>query len=198
MSKKIIIRISLPILLIAAAFIGLNGPTFIAGATAPRLQEPANCSTQGTSATELATTSISYMTPGTGTSTATCNMANAGEGTEVFDFATLAIQFTGSSTASSINIDIEHSQDGIDWYKDTVRVIDASTTPSSFGLDNTTSYSLAFSSSTVGGGAGTSDITTRVIDVPAVAKYVRAVFSIPAGSQNGAIWGNFVGKTQQK
>lgn len=185
----------LSVVFVYALSLIFGAETFIklAGANASRVQEPTSCSTQGSSATSLSTTSVTYMKPGTGTSTATCIMSNAGEGTEVFDTAVLLLQFTGSSTASTLSITPEWSQDGIDWYP----VIDKlATTTTPIGGNTAFSYTVGFASTTPGGQAGTSSVFTRAYELPVHTKRVRAVITMPAGSQNGAVWANIVGKTQ--
>lgn len=159
-----------------------------------KLQSPVSCSTQGTSATSLATTSVTYMGVGTATTTATCNMALAGDATEVFDDAVLTIQFTGSSTASVLNTQIEYSQDSIDWYSD--RLTAGATTTQTINIAQPTTYTWNFASTTMAGVTGTASVDTNIITVPTPMKYVRAVFT--ATGANSAIWANFTGKTLRK
>lgn len=155
------------------------------------------CATLGT----LSTTSVSYMQAGKATTTATCNMmvAGAGSGTELFDMATFHVQFAGSSTASTINIDIQDSYNGVDWY------------PRSFGWNPESGYATSspslspvqsfvynFSSTTNDKSAVTnanSATSTRDIAIQVQAPYIRAIITMPAGSTNGAVWGTFTGKT---
>ena len=165
-----------------------------------RVQEPTSCSTQGTTATVLSTTTRAFIIAGTATTTATCNMTRAGSGTEIFDVASLQILFSGSSTVSTLNIDIQDSVNGVDWYPRSmgwnVATGVASTTPS---LGQIQTYTLTFASTTADRSAVTnanSTVAARSILLPTQATFIRAVFTVPIGSANGSVWANFVGKTQ--
>lgn len=140
-----------------------------------------------------ATTTVTYMSAGTATTTATLDSYT---GTfQTFDSAALAVLFTGSSTASVINIAIERSQDGNDWFADTY-TLGASSSPSSVGLNTINSFSLTFASTTVGGAGGTSATITRIIDVPTPTRYTRSVITVPAGSPKGAVFQKWIAKRQ--
>lgn len=110
------------------------------------------------------------------------------------DRATLAVQYTGSSTLSAMNIALEYSQDGIDWYGD--RLSNHGTSTVAESLVQTTSYVMGFSSTTQGGALGTTGRTTRLIDVPTPTRYVRAIFTNVPGALFGSYWAEFVGKRQ--
>lgn len=135
-----------------------------------------------------ATTSIAYLRFGIGTTTPTFDTGCAAAGSA--DSSVLAIQLTGSSTATTLNINFEYSQDGIDWYGGP-----ATTTTSATVL--ATTYSLAFASTTFAGAVGTGNgIIYRLIAVPTPMRYVRAVETLPSGSTNGAVWAEFIAKRQ--
>ncbi len=74
--------------------------------------------------TAVATTTLKYMTPGTGTSTTPVYDAYAqtfaGGSTSKADAAGLLVQFTASSSVSVLSANVEYSQDGIDWYRNFV------------------------------------------------------------------------------
>lgn len=172
-----------------------------AKANLSRIQGPVGCSTQGTSATVLATTSVVYMTAGAATTTATCNMQTAGLGTEVFDTALLEVQFSGSSTASTINIDIQDSNGGVDYYNRSLawNVENTGAASSSPSLASIQSYTFTFASSTQNRSlvtSATGATTTRSILVPVPNTFIRAIITMPAGSTPGAVWARWVGKTQ--
>lgn len=184
--------------------------TFTAGvahANPSKLQQPTACSTQGTSATSLATTSPSYMRWGFATTTATCNMANAGDGTEVFDTAVVAINFSASSTRSNLVGGIEQSMDGIEWYP--ISAPQAATTTETFSLNPTGQFTWFYASSTNGGTgvAATTGTSSRALKVPVDMKHVRVWFalasttgnggSLASGINSGAVWASIIGKTER-
>lgn len=145
-----------------------------------------------------ATSSISYLTPGTATTTLTFDSgAGASQGA---DTAVLLEQFVGSSTTAVLNTDIQYSQDGIDWYASgfagNVETISATSSPS---IGIVMQFTFPFASSTINRSVVTnanSATSTRAIRIPMPTRYVRAVFTVPAGSTNGAVWAEFVAKRQ--
>lgn len=140
-----------------------------------------------------ATTSVSYMTAGNATTTYTFDTGCGTAGSA--DSAVFATQLTGSSTATVLNTIFEYSQDGVDWYSDTLSQ-GATTTPGQ-ALNTARSYTLTFASSTVGGIGGTGNGRVyRTITVPTPTRYVRAIQSLAPASTNGAIWSEFVSKRQ--
>lgn len=158
----------------------------------------------GGQATASATTTLTYMTPGTATTTLPQPATNSGNATGI-NTATLLVQFTGSSTASTINIAFEYAnsdsgvdcsvtQSACDWYRDSLMGYNAvvSTTTNTVSLGPTNVYSLPFASTSVGGAGGISSRTTRIINVQTPAQYVRAVITMPAGSLNGAVYAKFL------
>jgi hypothetical protein len=141
--------------------------------------------------TASATTSPAFMTPGTATSTLSFDAYNPTTNTFVADKLALLMQFTGSSTASILGVNFEYSQDGIDWYKNTiVNAESVSTTSPVLSLNTPTSMSWAFASTTLNGAAGTSAIATRIVSVPIYTRFVRAVTTLTGA--NGAFWGQFI------
>ncbi len=162
-------------------------------ATPTRLAIPVSCSTQGTSATSISTSSLSYMTPGTATTTATCNIAKAGLGTDVFDETALVVNFTASSTSSVLGIALEYSNNGIDWHQDNLTLDAAAGASEAIATPN--SFSWTYASTTVGGAAVSSNLnrTAKILRVNTPSQFVRAVFSITGA--NGGVHAYFVGKT---
>ena len=144
--------------------------------------------------TATATTSVRYLTPGTGTTTLTYDAYVPTTNSYTPAFATLLIQFAGSSTASTLGINIEYSQDGIDWYKSsTLSPFSPGTTTNAVNLGATNSYTWTFASSTVGGTgvtAATGATSTRAIMLSTPLRYVRSVVSITGAG--GAVWQQIV------
>lgn len=183
---------------IAGALIALAGffAYYTAYANPSRLQTPVSCSTQGVDATALSTTTRASLSAGTGTSTLTCNMGIAGDGTQVWDSAKLAIQLTASSTATELRWRYEYSNDGVDWYADTVNNA-AATATTTIEVRTFKEYSWLFASSTPGGITTPQGRALKYVDVPVGAKYVRVVFYLPPGSLNALVWANLVGKVER-
>lgn len=131
--------------------------------------------------TAPATTTLSYMTPGTATTTLTYDTLFNGS-----DSAVLLTQFTASSTSSVLNMNVQYSQDGIDWYADDlIDSINSTTTPNkSIQVVNTYSW-IAL---------GTT-VANRAITIPTPTRYTRVQYSITGAA--GAIWGSMVAKKQQ-
>lgn len=159
--------------------------------------------------TAVATSTVVYMTPGTATTTLIQPTVTNGNPT-VMNTATFLVQFTGSSTASNINIEFEYATAfsgtncqttpaSCDWYKDGLYgangVISTTTTPVGLGTRNV--YNLPFSTTPLAGQSGTATRTNKILNVQTPAQYVRAVITMPAGSANGAIWAEWLPLKQQ-
>lgn len=156
------------------------------------------------------TTAVSYMTPGTGTTTTPVYDSWGVDGTNQINTgnnyytnsAVLALQVNASSTATNFNIAFEYSNGtncgttpaACDWYAD-VLFATASTSPG-VSLNTTRTYSWLFASSTVGGAGGgsgglqgingTNNRATRVLSITAIPmRYVRAVITVTGA--NGAL-----------
>lgn len=151
-------------------------------------------STVGLAATP-ATTTRNALTPGTGTTTIPCLLGQDGVA-----FATLQVQFEGSSTGSYIDIAIEHSRDGQDWYSDITPLLKA-TTSLEATLNTPRTYRWQFASGTPYDG-GTTDTLYREFQIDAPAPFVRAVITSPwlineagtATNTNALIWAEIRGK----
>ena len=128
-----------------------------------------------------ATTTVQYFVGGT---TATTTMAvydtysntgvsGAGGSTQAMDKASLLLQFAASSTSSVLRAKIEYSQDGIDWYGDSI--ITPATGYNSVSLDNVYTWTA--------GGTATS---SKLVNVPTPLRYVRANINVVGA--NGAVW----------
>lgn len=128
-----------------------------------------------TSAT--ATTTRTYMTPGTATTT--YNLAGGATEYDV-DSNQLFILLTSSSTASILNWSYQYSNNGNDWFGNDYETV-------------TSNFTVAHSSSTpvqtLAPTNSTASSTLKVVVLPAIAAvYKRVVFSVPIGAGNGAIW----------
>lgn len=153
----------------------------------------------------VATTSVTYLNATTATTTAVFD-TQCGTSAAV-DSTAFLLQFTGSSTASILNVAFEYSP-GIsgfdcrvtptvcDWYADTTFANTNATTTQSFSIATPNSFRLPFASTTVGGAVGSAARTTRGMTVPSVARYIRAVITLIPGSLNGAVWYEFDAKKQ--
>lgn len=133
--------------------------------------------------TATATSSVAYMTAGTATSTLTID-SNAPGQPFVTDQMALLIQNVASSTSSILNIAIQYSQDGIDWYSDNGTVV-ATSTPFQIQVADTYTWTAA----------GTAT-TSKALFVRTPTRFVRAVFSVPAGAAAGGVWAQWVPSRQ--
>lgn len=135
--------------------------------------------------TATATTTMSYMTPGTATTTYQFDSASYSSGKVLnmqgIDSGSMMIQFAASSSAASLAYQFQYSNNNIDWYGES----------SSFGTVSGSNNSLFEASSTIThiwtpGVTGTS---TKLVTIPvAAAQHERVVFSIPVGTANGAVY----------
>lgn len=156
--------------------------------------------------TATATTTLNYMTAGTGTTSLaydTYTTNSSGTNTLV-DNLGLLLQGTASSTGTKFAVTYEYAiptsgvncatnQNACDWYQDNQVGISA-TTSQAFQIVTPNSYVWNFASTSQGGAVvqGTNNRGLKFLNVPTLARYVRAVFSLPVGSTNGAIWAAFV------
>jgi hypothetical protein len=139
-----------------------------------------------------ATTTVSYMTAGTATTTLVFDTGVNAAGST--DGAVLLTQFTASTTASQVAYTFEYSQDAVDWYSD--RLDNGATTTPQINLSTETTYLLTGVGERNGGVAGTSSTTLRAIVAKTPTRYIRAIYTIPVGSGNGAVYGEFIAKRQ--
>ncbi len=145
--------------------------------------------------TATATTTVTYMTAGTATTTLTYDTFLVGSNTIATtkaSYAALLIQFTGSSTASTLRTNIEYSDDGIDWYQDGGSSFNFSTTTKPYDIGQVAFFSYNFSSTTAGLGAGNATTSTRAVLLNTPLRFTRAVFTLPSGSLNGAVWATII------
>jgi len=147
-------------------------------------------------ATAAATTSLSYITPGTGTTTLTydtfqvngTNQVNNGN-TFVTNSARLNIQLTASSTLTRLCRRVLYSQDNIDYYASVASVVTSATTTVESGLYNETCFTLATTSEPF---LGSSTFGSRSVSLDVPTRYAKVQFYLPPGSGNGAVYAEIV------
>lgn len=151
--------------------------------------------------TSAATTTPAYMTPGLATTTLTYNtytnnsIATAtptGTNQAVASVVYLAGQFTGSSTAATLKVTPEYSNDGIDWYQGYSLNSGYSTTSpnQTFVYAASDTVTMPFASTSPGGAAGTQGIDRFLLKFQVPTKDVRFVVTLTGA--NGAFWGQVV------
>lgn len=125
-----------------------------------------------------ATTSIAYMTAGTGTTTSPTFV------TALADQLDLNIVLSASSTASTLNWRYEFSDNNVDWYTEAGDTTSNATT--SILTRDGKIYSWTFASSTTGSGNDTRAFQhVKIKDIAAA--YTRVIFFLPAGSANAGV-----------
>lgn len=156
----------------------------------------------------VATTTIAFMTPGTATTTVLYDSYQQFGTNETSSYtprttdgSALLIQFTATTTTSVLGWRYEYSDDGVDWYGDSyVPTISNATTTGTQSLTNINQYTWTFSSSTNFCDSTVSTATNnrgcKVVNVQTPTRYVRAVFFLPTGSSNGAVYAQFVPRKQ--
>ena len=144
---------------------------------------PSNCYSAA------ATSTLSYMTPGTATTTVTCNL-----GLEGAREAVVIAELTASSSASTWSFGVEESMDGIDWFP--VAPNQAASTTAPFLLTNKQTFSYSHQTTSLGGliSAPPSNRNHVSFSVPTRMKRLRVFSSmssstvITGDTPNGAIW----------
>lgn len=151
--------------------------------------------------TSTATSSPAFMTPGAATTTLVYDSYNLNGTNQPIvndptsaQSATLAIQFSASSTASVLNIGVERSQDGIDWYQDNLNSL--ATTSGSDSINVPSTFSWTYASSTIGGLPNTGNRIGKLINIPTPTRYTRIIFSLTG--TNGAVWAEFIPQKENK
>lgn len=156
-----------------------------------------------------ATTSLTYMTPGTATTTKIFD-TEANVSKNAADNVRLLVQFTASSTSSTLAWRYEYSQDlsckvnptAADWYMGDWTNLGtvASTTQASPSVLTSGPYEnkWTFASTTPAAGAVTASVNRglKIVEVPVYTKCVRVSFYLPIGSTNGAVWADFVARKE--
>lgn len=146
-----------------------------------------------------ATTTVTYMTPGTATTTLFLDLGAGGA--QGADSIVLLECLQASSTNTTLNTAAEYSQDNVTWAQNDL----ASTTGGVAQINVTLSQSFTwtFASTTIGGGLATStgpglaaNSACKIVSVPVPTRYIRAILTLPAGSTNGAVWADWIAKRQ--
>lgn len=126
-----------------------------------------------------ATTTPSYMTPGTGTSTLAVDTWNV-------DKVDLFINMTASTSVATLNWTYEYSNNGIDWYYEDAQ----SVTGTSQILHASTTVTHSWRP-----GSTVASTTRKVLTLPDIASnYKRVTFFLPIGTTNASIWYEFTAK----
>lgn len=141
-----------------------------------------------TKETASATTTLVFMAPGAATTTLTYDSLS-GDSVKI-DSLTVAFQATASSTGPTLNVRLEDSPNGIDWYPRTVGAGILATTTLMTTPFNTLSFVL--STTTDNGGSGTSSRIHESFTVTAPMRWVRVVFSQPVGTTNLGLWAQMI------
>lgn len=197
---KIALRSLLYFLAIAVAVVIAFGPGFsglISKARAAMSDFSQPCTTAD------ATSTIAYLTAGTGTTTLTCSIGAIHRLAN--DTVQLNFQLTATSTGVSVptvNTRFEYSYDKIDWYPLAIpdsginqSLGSAGATTTQMTSDPYNSLSFKVASSTNGfGGSGTATRIHVSADIPVNAPHVRVIFSSPAGGGNFGLWASLFGK----
>lgn len=138
--------------------------------------------------TYVATTTLNYMTPGTGTSTYVYNTWNIDK-TDVF----INGQFATSS--SKINFQFEYSNNLVDWFGE--NGVTATSNILSTQGSTTLVHTWQPSSPLGDNGTATASSTRRiVVTFPDIASnFKRIVFSVPVGSGNASVWAEATAKS---
>lgn len=156
--------------------------------------------------TAVATSTLTFMTSGTATTTIYLDsyIGNPGMPT---DKAAIIEQFTGSSTSASLLTNVEYSQGvygfdctltptACDWYEDPGGfTLEYGTTTKAFNISQVNPFVLTYASSTPGLGTilptGINPMK-RIVSIGTPTRYIRAIFTMPVGSANGALWAQFI------
>lgn len=147
--------------------------------------------------TAAATTTLAFMSAGTGTTTLTYNSYSDGL-LSIPDKALLVFQFTASTTNPQLLARVEYSDDNINWYPSSVAISVGTTTVQS-GTFSDYRFSMSTTSSGgVFGGTGTAQRIHQSLPINTYTQYTRVVFTIPAGGSNGALWAELLPVKQQR
>src|SRR3990167_3178502 len=171
--------------------------------------------------TNSATSTPTYMTPGTATSTLTLDAVNGTATTSLtidttagvdnavaVNSAVLLVNYVGSSSANSyLKVDFEFSNDGVHFYQDFLNATSTSGLANALTADNRDAHIFRYASSTSLSGKLIADLpnllanypaNTYAISVPDIpTRYIRAVFTTPLTSYNGAVWARFVTRQER-
>lgn len=153
-----------------------------------------------------ATTTVSYMTPGTATTTYYFD-SYSGNGTGYgMDSANLLVQLTASGTSQIrwgyeysmgvAGVDCTTNPGACDWYKDDMQLPVTATSTQQYNLSAPIEYTWTFATTSQGYANAAPNRALKVMTVPTPTRYVRVIFSIPAGSVNAGVWAAFIPQKQ--
>ena len=153
--------------------------------------------------TSTATTTPSYMTAGAATTTLTfdswarsgTNQTDQGN-TLAIDSAVLLLQQTSTSTPSTLRWTYEFSQDGIDWYADSIDLTTNATT--TITVRTFKEYSWVFASSTPGGVKNPLNRALKMVDVPTPLRFTRAIIYLAPASAAADVYAEIQPKQEVK
>lgn len=165
--------------------------------------------------TAASTSTISYMTQGTATTTLIADSQS--DGGQVYDSATLMVQFTATSTLSQVAMRFEYANQtfnggqfvdcttnptACDWYSNKTSLLASSTSGSGniASVDGGTVWTFASSSQSCTNGLAVSSNNRgcMAFSLPVPSRYVRAVFTIPPTASPGGVWAVIVAKREQR
>src|SRR3990167_3547149 len=157
-------------------------------------------------ATNTATSTLSYMTAGTATTSLIADIYKVngvGEVSGDMDLR-IAVQYTASSTASTLKWRYEYSNGSncqanpgnCDWYSESINNA-AGTATTTIETMTFKEYSWVFASSTPGAILIPKDRALKIITVPILAQYVRVLFYMPNASLPGAVWAEVICVSQR-
>lgn len=165
---------------IVLALLGLSGVVF-GGSQVFAMASQFIASTYGvgTVTGTVATTTFSWITPGTGTTTVVMQVPATVVGK--YDSAYVGFEVTATSTPinSKLEARIEYSWDGVDYYSDTVA---SSTGPVMGVMQNELAFNIATSSNYLSNGTTTRLHAGFFVQTPT--PFTRVVFFSPIGGAN--------------
>ena len=136
------------------------------------------------------TSTRAFMSPGAGTTTLMLsNCASGNLATSAF----VQFQYTASTSGSVLQLRVEHSNDKVDWYPETV-VLSTATTSNAAG--DSLTYRFAMATTTDNGGTGVANRLHRSLSISTPTKYTRVIFTVPTAGNNGALWAEVIGRKE--
>lgn len=135
-----------------------------------------------------------YMSPGNATTT--CVYDSYQSDGHAAQSAAVAVRFTASSTNSTLLINQEFSQDGVDWYQGTITSLteNNSTTTLPYSVGEVPQASWGYASSTAGLYAvpSNNNSDTRMIELDTPTRFTRVIFSLKTGGASGEVWAQII------
>lgn len=146
------------------------------------------------------TTTLAYITSGTGTTTQLINSDVVGP-TFLLDSFSILTQVTATSSTSAqpeLNIRIEDSQDMVDWYGRAGVITSTATSTILTGSFGNYKINVATSTADIGPSATTTRVNQSIIAIPVNTRYTRIVYTVPQGGGKLGLWAQIVGKAQRQ